>query len=65
MDQRIASLQQRLHRKRTLNQQIASHIHAATLAKQAQIHPLSNNINNSNLVENQVMIGNVKPSNSC
>lgn len=45
IDQRIAGLQQRLHRKRTLNQQLASQIHAATLAKQAQIHPNNNMAN--------------------
>ncbi|CAL4065168.1 unnamed protein product [Meganyctiphanes norvegica] len=37
IDKRIAELQQRLHRKRLLNQQLASQITAATQAKQAQL----------------------------
>ncbi|XP_022251082.1 apoptosis-stimulating of p53 protein 1-like isoform X2 [Limulus polyphemus] len=37
MDQRIADLQQRLHRKRMLNQQISSQVHAATVAKQTHM----------------------------
>ncbi|KAK7068063.1 hypothetical protein SK128_004922 [Halocaridina rubra] len=37
IDKRIAELQQRLHRKRILNHQLASQITAATQAKQAQL----------------------------
>ncbi|RXG68390.1 Apoptosis-stimulating of p53 protein 2 [Armadillidium vulgare] len=37
IDKRIAELQQRLYRKRFLNQQLASQISAATQAKQAQL----------------------------
>lgn len=53
IDKRIAELQQRLHRKRLLNQQLANQINAATSAKQAQmrasnqknrVRPISSNI---------------------
>lgn len=37
IDKRVSELQQRLHRKRLLNQQLASQITAATQAKQAQL----------------------------
>ncbi|XP_076313718.1 apoptosis-stimulating of p53 protein 1-like isoform X3 [Tachypleus tridentatus] len=50
MDQRIAELQQRLHRKRMLNQQMSNKIHAANVAKQAyirtgstKVHPRTSN----------------------
>ncbi|XP_022249236.1 apoptosis-stimulating of p53 protein 1-like [Limulus polyphemus] len=44
MDQRIAELQQRLHRKRMLNQQMSNKIHAATVAKQAYVRTGSTKI---------------------
>ncbi|CAM1293879.1 PPP1R13B (predicted) [Pycnogonum litorale] len=46
MDKRISELQQRLQRKRLLNQQLANQINAATSAKQAQLR--SANSNNKN-----------------
>ena len=40
IDRRIAELQDRLTRKRMMNQQLANQINAATTAKQAQLRAI-------------------------
>ena len=43
IDRRIAELQDRLTRKRMMNQQLANQINAATTAKQAQLRAIQVN----------------------
>jgi len=48
IDRRIAELQDRLTRKRMMNQQLANQINAATSAKQAQLRAIQQGIHNKN-----------------
>jgi len=48
IDRRIAELQDRLTRKRMMNQQLANQINAATSAKQAQLRAIQAGLNNKN-----------------
>lgn len=60
MDKRICELQQRLQRKRSLNQQLANQINAATSAKQTQ---LRNNCKNASGLLRPQNIAAVEPYN--
>ena len=48
IDRRIAELQDRLTRKRMMNQQLANQINAATTAKQAQLRAIQAGLSNKN-----------------
>ena len=48
IDHRIMELQERLSKKRTMNQQLASQINAATTAKQAQLRAIQQGMMNKN-----------------
>jgi len=48
IDRRIAELQDRLTRKRMMNQQLANQINAATTAKQAQLRAIQQGLTNKN-----------------
>merc|ERR1719188_1589891 len=48
IDRRIAELQDRLARKRMMNQQLASQINAATTAKQAQLRAIQQGMSGKN-----------------
>ncbi|KAG1678236.1 Apoptosis-stimulating of p53 protein 1 [Nymphon striatum] len=63
MDKRISELQQRLQRKRSLNQQLSNQINAATAAKQAQLRTTNPNNKNSVINLNNQNIAAVEPYN--
>ena len=57
IDRRIAELQDRLTRKRMMNQQLANQINAATTAKQAQLRAIQVSVALKILLKNSKSVG--------
>ena len=57
IDRRIAELQDRLTRKRMMNQQLANQINAATTAKQAQLRAIQVSVTLKILLKNSKSVG--------